>query len=648
MSIKLEKPRIKERCSEILALRKFKDLLDRSQELNKMNEDSFLELLQLHNEMKNKSQDPSEFLQLMEVEQIINNYCKQKFDDIEIQDEKIAQYLKLIARSETDPGNDNTKLFMTLLTIEKQIQNLILHSKVQSTQIIEQNEELKGSLNKVLGENAYFKGKFDELNDDFGISKAQSDLLIEDLKKENAKFVTKIESLLFKNEEDINEIEKLKTQSKEILDQNVHLKENLDRVLMENSKIKADSSALLIKNEESKNDLVATKGQSIQLAQKLSTLQEKLNRVLDENELIKLKFDSILSQLVEMKVQSDIILQNSNTLSQENLLSQSKLDQLPKQQNFIMSHSLSIDKIKKVEINKKIARLHITTINKIINYDNNTKFITCSNDTTIIIRNCLDNVIFKSFTINHKEVIWDILLLSDGRLATSSADKTIKIWNLTNGNCEQTLIGHCHCVYCLLKLPNSILLSGSQDSSIGVWDVSQQNQKELQFYHQVKNDEQQQEAYCMILVNLNELAVSSRININIYSFDNAAKKSFYIIKILKGHNDWVVDIKLMKNSNDLLVSCSGDRDCRLWSISQENCLRVFKGHISKINSIQMLSEKIFVSASAEIIFWNIESSEAIHVIKLDQSGKMINSLMKNDENELFFAGQHDFIGLIKI
>ena len=65
-------------------------------------------------------------------------------------------------------------------------------------------------------------------------------------------------------------------------------------------------------------------------------------------------------------------------------------------------------------------------------------------------------------------------------------------------------------------------------------------------------------------------------------------------------------------------------------------------------SIQILSEKVLISVSTEIIFWNIDSTEIIHSIKPDQSGNTIASLIKNDENELVFAGEHDFIGFIKI
>ena len=337
-------------------------------------------------------------------------------------------------------------------------------------------------------------------------------------------------------------------------------------------------------------------------------------------------------------------------------------------------NNILVENNKEVEINKTIHRLHTDIIYKIISYDNNTKYITCSADNDIIIRNFNDDTIIKILS-DHEDAVRDIFLLSDGRLASSSLDKTIKIWNIANSNCEQTLIGHSNWVYCLLELPNSILLSGSKDSSIGIWDISQKDKQKLQFYHQVQNDEQQ-EAYCMTLISANELAVSSYKDINIYSFDNVTHKFFYIIKTLQGHTDWVHDIKLMINSKDLLVSCSNDRDCRLWSISQENCLKIFKGHSDKIWSIQILSEKIFVSASKEIIFWDIDSIEIMRYIKPDQPKKFIFSLiksdikeliievtrsikpdqprkfifslMKNDINQLVFAGGYEFIGLIEI
>ena len=348
----------------------------------------------------------------------------------------------------------------------------------------------------------------------------------------------------------------------------------------------------------------------------------------------------------------DEVKAQSLQLTQKNSLQLKSPDEIPEEINSINLHSKLIEKIKKTEINKKIPRLHSNIIYKIISYEKNTKYITCSKDKFIIIRNCEDNKIIR--TLYHKEPVRDILLLSDGTLASSSQDNTIKIWNLTNYNCEQILIGHSDSVYCLLQLPNSKLLSGSQDSSIGIWDVSYWDSDSyyvdnntnsiIPFYHQVKNDKQKQ-AYCMALIDSNKLAASSQNDINIYSFKD---KSFNVIKTLKGHTNWIYNIKLMKYSKDLLVSCSSDKDCRLWSISQANCLKIFKGHTDTIWSMEILSEKIFVSGGVEMIFWNIESPEAIRSIKPYQSGDVIATLMENGQDELVFAGGDNFIGVIKI
>ena len=160
----------------------------------------------------------------------------------------------------------------------------------------------------------------------------------------------------------------------------------------------------------------------------------------------------------------------------------------------------------------------------------------------------------------------------------------------------------------------------------------------------------------MILINGNEIAISSYKDINIYLFDNVNNKSFNVIKTLKGHTSQVYDIKLMKNSQDLLVSSSNDKDVRLWSISSGSCQKIFRGHSSNyIPSIEILSDKIFVSMSTEIILWNFDTqvdsnnyvTKNIRSIKPDESGNTIYSLIMT-ENELIFAGDHDYIGLIKI
>ena len=78
MSIKLYKPMIEERCLLIIASRNFKDLLYQREKRNRLSEDIFLKLMEMHNETKERSVDQNQFLQSNEISTIIKDYVKIK------------------------------------------------------------------------------------------------------------------------------------------------------------------------------------------------------------------------------------------------------------------------------------------------------------------------------------------------------------------------------------------------------------------------------------------------------------------------------------------------------------------------------------------------------------------------------------------
>jgi WD40 repeat protein len=56
-------------------------------------------------------------------------------------------------------------------------------------------------------------------------------------------------------------------------------------------------------------------------------------------------------------------------------------------------------------------------------------------------------------------------------LISGCSDDTIKVWNLTNGQLQRTLVGHTHTVTALAISPNGqIIASGSYDGTIKLWD----------------------------------------------------------------------------------------------------------------------------------------------------------------------------------
>lgn len=76
----------------------------------------------------------------------------------------------------------------------------------------------------------------------------------------------------------------------------------------------------------------------------------------------------------------------------------------------------------------------------------------------------------------HIAGVSSLVNLSVDKFASSSWDKTIRIWQIKsndNYECIQILTGHELSVTCILNFSNSILISGSDDRSIKIWENSE-------------------------------------------------------------------------------------------------------------------------------------------------------------------------------
>jgi hypothetical protein len=72
----------------------------------------------------------------------------------------------------------------------------------------------------------------------------------------------------------------------------------------------------------------------------------------------------------------------------------------------------------------------------------------------------------------HSDQVYSVIQLLDGRLASGSNDKTIKIWNINSETCARTLSGHDGYVSGLIQLSDGRLASGSDDKTIKIWNIN--------------------------------------------------------------------------------------------------------------------------------------------------------------------------------
>ena len=187
-------------------------------------------------------------------------------------------------------------------------------------------------------------------------------------------------------------------------------------------------------------------------------------------------------------------------------------------------------------------------------------------------------------------------------LASSSFDKTIKLWDLETSECIRTLEGHTDKIQCMDVLENGHLISGSYDKSLKVWNPN--------------------DGVC-----LKTIAVSnSVIRLKVLSGNRVACGSYekiYIwdlntdtcIQTLVGHTDSVQCI--ISLSDDHLASCSQDNTIKTWNLNDSTCVKTFHGHTDQFYSLLLLKNGHLASGSADksIKIWEKASSECFKTLQ---------------------------------
>ena len=192
--------------------------------------------------------------------------------------------------------------------------------------------------------------------------------------------------------------------------------------------------------------------------------------------------------------------------------------------------------------------------------------------------------------IGHTSYVCSLAVLENGDLASGSADKTIRIWNVDDCSTIKVLEGHQDWVTCLLVIAKGQLLaSGSRDKTIKIWNIKSGHMvKELLGHTDWIN--------CMTILCDNTLAAGSRDStISIWSTKKGLR-----LKTLNNMNSNVLALALLPNGN--LASGSKDKVIRIWNTNNGSLLKELTGHLREVTCLVVINNGDLVSGSAD---WNI-------------------------------------------
>lgn len=186
--------------------------------------------------------------------------------------------------------------------------------------------------------------------------------------------------------------------------------------------------------------------------------------------------------------------------------------------------------------------------------------------------------------IGHTQSVYHLLALQSDQLLSISADLTLRIWNITNGECLR-VIGR------------------------GLWD---------ELY------------YIKSIVSMPSGKLASTCKNEIYLWEPTDEK--FDIQVLSGHKDSVNTLVSLNNGH--LVSGSTDKTIKIWELHTNTCIQTLNGHTGAVNSIVALTNEVIISCSSEdntIRLWHILKNQPLQTIvssyplKLEISNEMLVS-----------------------
>lgn len=226
------------------------------------------------------------------------------------------------------------------------------------------------------------------------------------------------------------------------------------------------------------------------------------------------------------------------------------------------------------------------------------RFVTASKDTSLKVWNARTGLLFS--LSGHSSGVTCVKWGGEGFIYSSSQDRTIIVWDDSNGAPKHILKGHAHWV-------NFLALSTDLTIRTGAFD-----HEERSFNGRHEMQQYAKERYKAVVARFDgaERLVSCSDDNTMFLWSPQSTKP---IARLTGHQGVIFQIQFSPDGT-MIASCSGDKSVKLWNAMDGKFITTFRGHVAAVYHVSWsLDSRLLVSGSKDttLKLWSIAKRELI-------------------------------------
>ena len=221
----------------------------------------------------------------------------------------------------------------------------------------------------------------------------------------------------------------------------------------------------------------------------------------------------------------------------------------------------------------------------------------------------LDRIESLAFSLGHTAPIRSVAFTPDGTRAVSgSSDQTVRVWDLSSGQCLATLEGHSNWVRSVAVSPDGTrAVSGSDDQTVRVWDLSSGQCLATLEGHSDR-------VWSVAVSPDGTRAVSGSSDQTVRVWDLSSGQC---LATLEGHSNWVRSVAVSPDGTRA-VSGSDDQTVRVWDLSSGQCLATLEGHSNWVRSVAVSPDgtrAVSGSSDQTVRVWDLSSGQCLATLE---------------------------------